>query len=58
MLTSVAMDKIYSESVWNLFDDLDSSLSPVGPDQLCDIAIPTFTLGNAFSMLAAATHLT
>ena len=46
MLASVAMDKIYSESFWNLFDDLDSSLNPPGPDQLYDIADPYLHAGQ------------
>jgi len=40
------MDKIYSASFWNLFDDLDPSLSPVGPDQLYDIADPYLHAGQ------------
>ncbi len=32
------MDEIYSERFWKLFDDLDSSLDPAGPDQLYEIA--------------------
>ena len=58
MLASVAMDKIYSESFWNLFDDLDSSLNPPGQTSSTTSPIPTFTLGSAFSMLAAGTHVT
>lgn len=32
------MDEIYSEPFWTLFDELDVSLQPAGPDQLYEIA--------------------
>ena len=32
------MAEVYSMTFWNLFDDLDSSLDPAGPDQLYEIA--------------------
>ena len=34
----VNMDEIYSNSFWKLFDELDVSLQPAGPDQLYEIA--------------------
>src|SRR5688500_3142941 len=43
---SVEMDEIYNERFWRLFDDLDASLDPAGPDQLYDIAAPFMTAGS------------
>ena len=37
---AVTMDQIYSEEFWRLFDDLDSSLNPAGPEQLYEVADP------------------
>ena len=34
------MDQIYSEKFWRLFEDLDVSLDPPGPEQLYEIAHP------------------
>ena len=40
------MDNIYSESFWTLFDDLDASLNPAGPEQLYHIADPYLHTGH------------
>lgn len=40
MLAGVDMTEIYSESFWRLFDELDISLQPAGPEQLYEIADP------------------
>lgn len=34
------MSEIYSETFWRLFESLDRSLEPAGPDTLHDIAAP------------------
>jgi SAM-dependent methyltransferase len=40
------MTEIYSESFWRLFDDLDISLEPAGPEQLYEIADPFLGAGH------------
>ena len=52
------MAEIYSKTFWNLFDDLDSSLDPAGPDQLYEIADAYLHVASGFWMWAAATHVT
>lgn len=34
------MDQIYSEGSWRLFEELDVSLDPPGPDSLFEVAAP------------------
>jgi cyclopropane fatty-acyl-phospholipid synthase-like methyltransferase len=46
MLAAVDMTEIYSESFWRLFDELDTSLDPAGPDQLYEIADPFLATGH------------
>ena len=40
------MTEIYSESFWRLFEELDASLDPAGPDQLYEIAGPYLHAGE------------
>ena len=46
MLAAVDMTEIYSESFWRLFDELDTSLDPAGPEQLYEIADPFLGAGH------------
>ena len=46
MLATVDMNEIYSESFWRLFEELDSSLDPAGPEQLYEIADPYLAAGQ------------
>ena len=46
MLAAVDMTEIYSESFWRLFDELDSSLEPAGPEQLYKVADPYLGAGQ------------
>jgi SAM-dependent methyltransferase len=46
MLAAVTMDEIYNETFWRLFDGLDASLDPPGPDQLYDLAHPYLGRGQ------------
>ena len=46
MLAAVDMTEIYSESFWRLFDELDISLQPAGPEQLYEIADPYLGAGQ------------
>ena len=46
MLAAVDMTEIYSESFWKLFDELDISLQPAGPEQLYEIADPYLGVGQ------------
>ena len=40
------MPEIYSESFWRLFDELDTSPQPAGPEQLYEIADPYLCAGQ------------
>lgn len=46
MLGSVGMAEIYNESVWRLFNELDTSLDPARPEQLDEIADPFLGKGH------------
>jgi len=46
MLATVDMTEIYSESFWRLFEQLDTSLDPAGPEQLYEIADPYLGTGH------------
>ena len=46
MLGSMDKAEIYSKTFWSLFEDLDSSLNPVGPDQLYDVADDYLRVGH------------
>lgn len=41
-----SMDRIYSPDFWELFDRLDTSLSPAGPEQLYELAAPFLPAGG------------
>lgn len=40
------MDEIYSERFWSLFELLDSSLNPAGPEQLYEVAASHLNAGD------------
>lgn len=46
MLATVDMTEIYSESFWRLFEQLDTSLDPAGPEQLYEISDPYLGAGH------------
>lgn len=49
MLATVDMTEICSESFWQLFEQLDSSLDPAGPEQLFEFSDPY--LGTGYRIL-------
>lgn len=46
MLAFVDMADIYSESFWTLFDELDVSLDPAGPEQSYEVASSYLAVGD------------